>query len=92
MHAAEAIRITKHKGIANVGRMLTFILNHHLLEPNQVLHQVQEKETISCPAGALPHKLRAADFIVQQEQEAKEHAYLPLLPFLIIKGEALRFL
>lgn len=56
MHAAEAICITKSKGIANVRRMLIFILNHHLLEPSHVLHQVQEKEPISCPAGAATSK------------------------------------
>jgi len=44
------------------------------------------------PLSLARHELRAVDFIVQQEQETKEHAYLPLLPFLIIKGEALRFL
>lgn len=61
---AEAIHISKPKGFANVARMLTLILNHHLLmeklEPNalttpfpgQVLYQVFEKTLISFPKGA----------------------------------------
>lgn len=101
---AEAIPISKPKGFANVARMLTLILKHHLLMeklepdalstpfPGQVLKksfQTPKELPPSSPAG---HKCRAADLPLQQEEESKEHSYLPLFPFLIVKGEALRFL
>lgn len=106
---AEAIHISKPKGFANVARMLTLILKHHLrmekLEPDalstpfpgQVLKKVFKKLLISFPKGAATIKpcwtqAQSSRFTPPTRGRKQKHSYLPLFPFLIVKGEALRFL